>query len=125
AAGSHLMSRRIGIVVVSFLAGLAVAALVPDLSQVVRKTIGVEAERVPRAGGDQRDAESKQSVDSGALKLTPDQIAAAGIDVAAVGSGTLARRAPSGIACRLRQAHRGGQREMGKSNSGRQPPTRL
>ncbi len=89
------MIGRIGFVTGAFLVGLAVAVFVPGLSQSTRKAFGLEGQsrsvQAP-ASPDGRDADKKQDADSGVVKLAPDQISAAGIDVAEVGKGAVARR---------------------------------
>jgi membrane fusion protein, heavy metal efflux system len=89
------MLGRIGFLGGAFLVGLAVAVLVPGLPQSMRKAIGLDGPTKPVHGAstaDSRDADKKPAADSGIVKLTPDQISAAAIDVAAVGQGAVARR---------------------------------
>ncbi len=90
------MIGRIGFVTGAFLVGLAVAVFVPGLSQSTRKAFGLQEQsrsvQAP-ASAEGRDADKKQQeTDSGVVKLASDQIAAAGIDVAEVGKGAVARR---------------------------------
>src|SRR5262249_13145798 len=88
------MTGRVGLVVIAFLAGLAVAALVPGFSRFMGWIVGVDGQtRAASApSADQRTADGKKDADDAVVKLTSDQIAAAGIDLAAAGSGALARR---------------------------------
>src|SRR5215217_6544006 len=87
------MFGRIGFIIGAFLIGLAVAALVPGLSQSMRNAVGEGQSRSAQKPSSDagRDVDKNQDA-NGVLKLTADQISAAGIDVATVGEGTVARR---------------------------------
>jgi len=83
---------RIAITLVALLAGIAIATAFPELSQRLRAAVGSEA----RHGGG---TEVKQKQEgpgaedkAGVVKLSAEQIASSGIDVARAGPGVLTRR---------------------------------
>jgi cobalt-zinc-cadmium efflux system membrane fusion protein len=83
---------RIAITLVALLAGIAIATAFPELPQRLRAAVGSEA----RHGGG---TEAKQKQEgpgaedkAGVVKLSAEQIASSGIDVARAGPGVLTRR---------------------------------
>jgi cobalt-zinc-cadmium efflux system membrane fusion protein len=98
----HDMTGRLTVAVLAAASGIAVASLIPEIPQAVRYAVelvtGAEALRAveTRGGAEQRkpkddpDAEAREGHAS--IRLTDDQIEAAGIELAAVQDGTLSRR---------------------------------
>jgi cobalt-zinc-cadmium efflux system membrane fusion protein len=98
----HDMTGRLIAAVLVAASGIAVAGLLPEVPQAVRYVVelvtGAEALRAveTRGGAEQRkskggsDAEARE--EHASIRLTDDQIEAAGIDLAAVRNGTLVRR---------------------------------
>jgi len=98
----HDMTGRLPVAVLAAACGIAVASLIPEIPQAVRYAVelvtGAEALRAieTRGGPQQRkpkddpDAEARE--EHASIRLTDDQIEAAGIELAAVQDGTLSRR---------------------------------
>src|SRR3984893_1004601 len=98
----HEMTGRLLVAVLAATCGIAVASLIPEIPQAVRYVVelvtGAEALRAveTRGGAEQRkpkgdpDAEARE--EHASIRLTDDQIEAAGIELAAVQDGTLSRR---------------------------------
>ena len=98
----HDMTGRLPVAVLAAACGIAVASLIPEIPQAVRYAVelvtGAEALRAveTRGGAEQRkpkggsDAEARE--EHASIRLTDDQIEAAGIELAAVQDGTLSRR---------------------------------
>src|ERR1700719_794862 len=96
------MTGRLLVAVLAAACGIAVASLIPEIPQAVRYAVelvtGAEALRAveTRGGAEQRkpkddpDAEARE--ERASIRLTDDQIEAAGIELAAVQDGTLSRR---------------------------------
>jgi cobalt-zinc-cadmium efflux system membrane fusion protein len=96
------MTGRLLVAVLAAACGIAVASLIPEIPQAVRYAVelvtGAEALRAveTRGGAEQRkpkddpDAEARE--EHASIRLTDDQIEAAGIELAAVQDGTLSRR---------------------------------
>jgi cobalt-zinc-cadmium efflux system membrane fusion protein len=90
-------SGRVPVFAVAVAIGIAVASLVPQLSEAVRAVLGFASGTgvaVPAAddtGQRKRDAASSNELPA-IVQLTADQIAAAGIELAPVQEGTLAHR---------------------------------
>ena len=94
------MTGRLPVAVLAAACGIAVASLIPEIPQAVRYAVelvtGAEALRAveTRGGAEQRkpkgDAEARE--EHASIRLTDDQIEAAGIELAAVQDGTLSRR---------------------------------
>jgi cobalt-zinc-cadmium efflux system membrane fusion protein len=93
------MIGRFALPVAALVAGIAAASFMPGLSQSVRSIVGAApgpAAVQPRetAAGDRKTPPpaTKPDDEPGILRLTQEQITAAGIELTAVGGGTLARR---------------------------------
>ncbi|MFL5269639.1 MAG: efflux RND transporter periplasmic adaptor subunit [Stellaceae bacterium] len=94
------MIGRFALPVAALVAGIAAASFMPGLSQSVRSIVGAApgpAAVQPRetAAGDRKTsppATKPADDEPGILRLTQEQITAAGIELTAVGGGTLARR---------------------------------
>src|SRR6266498_512837 len=93
------MIGRLPFLMLGLAAGIAVASLVPELSQSVRRAAGLVSglglaqprQNVSSAGPEQRNSPSPGEK-STIVKLTEGQIDSAHIDMAAVRAGTLAHR---------------------------------
>src|SRR6266508_1455366 len=90
------MIGRLSLLIVALAIGVAVASLVPGLSQSLRKAVGLVSEpgaAQPRTdSGEQRKAGSEPDDEKQNVKLTEQQITAARIDLVTARGGTLARR---------------------------------
>jgi cobalt-zinc-cadmium efflux system membrane fusion protein len=89
------MTGRPFLVIISLVIGVAVASLVPGLSEGLRTVVGFspvssKAQQEPKAAGPEK-AEASEGPQS-VVKLTQDEIEAAGIELAVVQSGTIAHR---------------------------------
>src|SRR5439155_12488961 len=89
------MTGRLSLFIVAFVAGIAVASLIPGLSQSLRKAVGLMA----GPGGAQLRADTAEQKpnleptnEKPEIKLTDEQIAVTHIDLVAARGGTLARR---------------------------------
>jgi cobalt-zinc-cadmium efflux system membrane fusion protein len=88
-------SRRILSLSAALVAGIVIASLAPQMAERVRQLFGHLPEPSVAAvrGQDLLQAQkANDNSESQQLKLTPEQIAAAGIEVRAIGNGVLARR---------------------------------
>src|SRR6266511_3074659 len=89
------MIGRLSLLIVALAIGVAVASLVPGLSQSLRKAVGLVSEpgaAQPRTdSGEQRKAGSEPDDEKQNVKLTEQQITAARIDLVTARGGTLAR----------------------------------
>jgi membrane fusion protein, heavy metal efflux system len=90
------MFGRLGLPIIALLAGIALASFIPALSQWVRTiapfpSMSAEKSLEPISEGHKPSAEPHDE-QQGAIKLTGEEIEAAGIEVAAAGSGTIAHR---------------------------------
>ena len=95
------MTGRLPVAVLAAACGVAVATTIPEIPQAVRYAVelvtGAEPLRAveTRGGAEQRkskgDAEAREEQQAG-IRLTDDQIEAAGIELAVVQDGTLSRR---------------------------------
>jgi cobalt-zinc-cadmium efflux system membrane fusion protein len=93
------MIGRLALCIVSLAAGVSAASFLPGLSQSLRGVVGLASgsgnvsQRATLAG-DIKPPPSAKPVDDepGILRLTQEQITAAGVELATVGGGTLARR---------------------------------
>jgi cobalt-zinc-cadmium efflux system membrane fusion protein len=98
----HDMTGRLPVAVLAAACGIAVASLIPEIPQAVRYAVelvtGAEALRAveTRGGAEQRkpkdDPDAAAHEEHASIRLTDDQIEAAGIELAAVQDGTLSRR---------------------------------
>ena len=83
---------RVAMILVALLAGIAIATAFPELPQRLRATVGSEARQGGGAEAKQKQegpgAEDKAAI----VKLSAEQIASSGIDVARAGPGVLTRR---------------------------------
>src|SRR5712691_10617579 len=92
------MITRVPHLIVALMAGIAVASLVPGLAQRVRIAVGFDsapgaAKQQPTSGGEQHMAGAESTDEQQSIvRLTEDQIVAAGIELKAVQEGTLAHR---------------------------------
>jgi membrane fusion protein, heavy metal efflux system len=94
------MTSHVAIAVVAAAFGVAVATFIPEIPQAVRDAVaaimGVEARRAieTQAGGEQRPPRGQSEAEDqpATIRLTDDQIATSGIELAAVEDGTLSRR---------------------------------
>jgi membrane fusion protein, heavy metal efflux system len=88
------MIGRLVVGIAALAAGIALASLIPELSQRVREATGVSSPSAPAPTEAKATAEHAKGPDSSAdiVKLSADEIAAAGIAVAAAQSGTIAHR---------------------------------
>jgi cobalt-zinc-cadmium efflux system membrane fusion protein len=90
------MIGRLSLLIIALAVGVAVASLVPGLSQSLRKAVGLVSE--PGAAppsvdsGEQRKAASEPADEKQNVKLTEEQIAAARVELVTAQGGTLARR---------------------------------
>ncbi len=96
------MMTRYAIPALAALAGLALAVAVPSIPQTVRRLAGLPAAPAaeasltptppPRAAGHGHDTGDDRHAGEGKIAMTAEQVAAAGIQVAAVGAGILISR---------------------------------
>src|SRR6266545_4348675 len=89
------MIVRSAFLVIALTVGVAAASLLPELSQSVRKAVGLVSEpNAAQSRGDTVNAKqsSEPADEKPSIKLTEEQIAAAKIDLVAVQGGILARR---------------------------------
>lgn len=93
------MIGRLLIVVVALACGIAIASLFPQIPQAIRNTVGLNGVAVQdaRAEHPAEDSVTSTNADNGeegasAVKLSAEQIEAAGIEVAPVQDGTLSQR---------------------------------
>jgi len=90
------MFGRLSLLIVALLAGIALASFIPALSQWVRAIAtfpSMSAEKGLESGSEDRKGSAEpHDEQQGAIKLTAEEIEAAGIEVAEAGSGTIAHR---------------------------------
>jgi cobalt-zinc-cadmium efflux system membrane fusion protein len=93
------MIGRVSLVIVALAVGVAAASLMPGLAQSVRRAIGlasgpgvVQVRADTTNGAEQGKPKLEPANEQKNVKLTEEQIAAAGIDLVAARGGTLARR---------------------------------
>jgi cobalt-zinc-cadmium efflux system membrane fusion protein len=92
------MIGRLPLSIVALAAGIAVASLVPGLSQSIRKAVGwsepsaAQPQRKEASGEQRIPGSAAADEKQGIVKLTEDQITAAHIDLATAQGGTLAHR---------------------------------
>ncbi|MBI2715838.1 MAG: efflux RND transporter periplasmic adaptor subunit [Rhizobiales bacterium] len=92
------MDGRFTFPIIALVTGVAVASLVPGLSQSVRRAVGLgpNAVQLPANAASNRDSrkpEADRADEKPAIvRLTPDQITGARVELAAVEGGTLTRR---------------------------------
>jgi len=83
---------RIFVLIVVLVIGIAAASLIPGLSQGVRFVTGFGSGGVASGPRQEKPTGEPSEEKDGIIKLTEEQITAAGVDLAAVQAGTLARR---------------------------------
>src|SRR5215204_1216166 len=83
---------RIFVLIVVLVIGIAAASLIPGLSQGVRFVTGFGSGGVASGPRQEKPTGEPSEEKDGSIKLTEEQITAAGVDLAAVQAGTLARR---------------------------------
>src|SRR5437016_6311832 len=93
------MIGRLSPLIVALVAGIAVASFIPGLSQHLRTAVGFSSGPVamPAKGQEPASSERKSSADpkdeqQGSVKLSEDEIEAAGIKLAVAQGGTIAHR---------------------------------
>jgi membrane fusion protein, heavy metal efflux system len=93
------MIGRVPLVVVALAVGIAGASLIPGLAQSVRKVVGLasgqgaaQVRADTTSGAEPSKPKSEPADEQQSVKLTDEQIAAAGIELLAARAGTLARR---------------------------------
>src|SRR5262245_61386594 len=87
--------RRTSSLIAALAAGVVIASFAPQVAERVRQLFGNlpgPSVAAVRGQGSPQARKSDESLESQQLKLTHEQIAAAGIEVQAVGNGVLARR---------------------------------
>jgi membrane fusion protein, heavy metal efflux system len=92
-AGERGMNNRLVIAIAALAAGIAIGSLVPELSQRLRLAAGTSSATAPALAAAKTERDAKGPNDSAEIvKLTDDQIGAAGIELAPVQEGTWAHR---------------------------------
>jgi cobalt-zinc-cadmium efflux system membrane fusion protein len=92
-AGERGMNNRLVIAIAALAAGIAIGSFGPELSQRLRLAAGTSSATAPALAAAKTERDAKGPNDSAEIvKLSAEEIAAAGITVAAAQSGTIAHR---------------------------------
>ena len=83
---------RVAMILVALLAGIAIATAFPELPQRLRATVGSEARHSGGTEAKQKQEGPGAEDKAATVKLSAEQIASSGIDVARAGPGVLTRR---------------------------------